>query len=787
MPPERDTRAKAGRGERDVGTGSASIPGVSSGNGGGDSAGPVVVAVGASAGGLDAFRRFLRALPDEPARARLALVLIQHLDPDHQSLMAELLAPHSPLPLTEIDGPSDLEAGRAYAIPPGCYLTVEDGRLVPVAPTERRGLRLPLDHFLEQIAASHGARSCAVVLTGTGSDGAAGVRAVKEAGGLVVAQDPEGAEHSGMPESVIETGCADLVLPIERIPEALLSWIEHPYVREAAADEPTEDEDENGDGSYLEILRTVQLRTGTDFRGYRRGTMYRRIHRRMGLHGLRDLERYAGMLEEDQAEVERLAKDLVISVTDFFRNPEAWRMVERNVLPELVSQGEGTLRFWVPGCATGEEAYSLAMLVNEAVAGSGRDVQVFATDVDRGAIDVARAGVYAASVVAAIPPARRDRYFRRVDGDRWQVQQALRDSVAFAQQNVLEDPPFSRLDMVSCRNLLIYFGEEAQVQLRELFHFALRPGGVLLLGSSEGIGRQQELFEPISKKWRLFRRLGGRPRHVRFPSRRARRDTDSRGETVPPATSEIARRLLVSAASPPAVVVDPSYSLLYLHGDLGPYLRLPTGDPKLQLPELLRPSLRGRVRAGLFKAFRDGEALELRTPRAELEEGESPVRVRIVPHEETELGPVAVVLFDPMETGEPWRPEGDGAPAAGEDLSVVAELEQELVATRQELRMTVEELEASNEELKASNEEVLSINEELQSANEELETSGEELRSLNQELSTVNAQLKAKLQELGETNADLANLLSSTRLAVVFLDQSLTVRRFTPPPSRSSG
>lgn len=758
----------------------------------------LVVGVGASAGGLGAFRQLLAAL-GQPAG--MAFLLVQHLDPTHGSALAELLAPSTPMEMVEAEDGAAVRAGVVYVIRPGTDLGVRGGRLVVTAPTARRGARHPIDHLFRSLAREYGPRAAGVVLSGAGSDGSAGVREIKAAGGLTVAQDPVTADQPGMPRSAAGTGAVDLVLPIPDIPAALLRFQSLPPSARAAAAAPPDSGEappppgeppvELDEQALAHLAASLGAHAHIDLRLYKPGTVKRRVVRRMTLVGDTDVGAYLRRLRDDDAERHALFRDLLIGVTDFFRDPEAFDALRAAVIEPLVreaSEGD-TLRAWVPGCATGEEAYSIAIEILEAAAGAGKRLalQVFATDVDQEALAAARLGLYSASIAERVPAHRLQRYFLSFDEQGYQVRPALRDVVSFAAHDLTKDPPFSRMHLVSCRNVLIYLRAAAQEHALELFHFALLPGGALFLGSSESTGPRRQLFATLSKEWRVYRKVGvsrplvvprggyraGALREDDPPGPRSQPAEPERGARRAPAIGDLARRVVLAARVPPTVVVAESGAVLFMHGELRPYLRFPDGEPRFDVSALLSPDLSTRTRAALYKCRRDRVTVVAYSSMNPLRPG----RTKITASPGFELGDGAVILSFEEVDGAPAAAPSPDTPAQD---ALIAQLEKELQATREDLRNTVEELETSNEELRSANEESLSMNEELQSANEELEATSEELRSLNEELTTVNAQLREKVEQLEQAHDDLSNFFASTRIATLFLDEKCCIERFTP-------
>lgn len=746
--------------------------------------GPPVAGIGASAGGLDAFKKFLAAMP---ADSGIALVLVPHLDPAHESLMVELLARHTIMPVVEAKNDMPVEANHVYIIPPNKYMTIHGGVLRLTGPVERNTSQTSIDLFLRSLADDQQERSVCIILSGTGSHGTLGLKAVKEVGGMAMVQDPATAEYERMPQSAVATGLADYVLPPEQMPDALVKFVRHVYVNGGTHIDAAPE----GADHLTQVLALLQTRSKFDFRAYRKKMLTRRIERRMGLNQLDSIPEYLAFLRGQPEELKQLVKDLFISVTSFFRDAEAFQQLASQVIAPLVEskEADAVIRVWVPGCAIGEEPYSIAMLLLEQLAAAHKScrVQIFATDVDEDALAVARKGLYPESIAADVSPERLAHFFAKVDEHSYQINNQVRETVTFAAQNLISDAPFTKLDLISCRNLLIYLEPDVQQKVVTLFHFALNEGGFLFLGSSETIGRQTDLFESLSKKWRMFRRIGpARLEQVAFPivattgvHGTARRPAQAAG--VPPTDfGGVTQRLLLEHFAPATVLINRKYEILYYFGPCVQYLELPTGQPTHDLSLMAREGLRTKLRSAVHRAIREGVSVVQSGVQVKRNGSHYPVRVSVWPLQAPKAaeGLLLITFEDEALSARPPSPQGpEGEPG---DESALRQLEHELKATREDLQSTIEELESSNEELKASNEEVMSMNEELQSANEELETSKEELQSLNEELTTVNSQLHEKIQELETANNDMANLFNCTEIATVFLDRGFRIRRFTP-------
>jgi two-component system, chemotaxis family, CheB/CheR fusion protein len=738
-------------------------------------AGPIIIAVGASAGGIQALQAFFRQIPD---RTGAAFVVVVHLDPEHRSELPRILAGCTLMPVVQVEANQKIQADHVYVIPPDRRLQLVDHEISAVQFDEPRGQRAPIDLFFRSIAEGLG-DGFAVILSGAGSDGAIGARAIKGSGGMILVQEPNEAEYSSMPRSAIATGVADFVLPVRDLADRLPELIR--IKRSIAASEDGSVDEEQ----LRRILAHLRVRTGHDFSKYKRSTVMRRIARRMQVTRTEDLRAYYDTLRDTPEEAQALLGDLLISVTTFFRDQGAFEAIKSQVIPLLFEAGDPNeaIRVWVPGCATGEEAYSVAMLLLEEGPRS-QSLQVFGSDLDSRALAFAREGRYPASIEEDVNESRLRRFFNR-EGDGYRVRQELRDVVLFSVHDLLKDPPFSRVDLISCRNVLIYLDRELQEQVCGTFHYALKPGGFLLLGASETAENPPGLFRSLDRNARIYQTTaqpGDRPRLLpRLLGQVGVRDYAGRaGRAVSPSTalSEAAlHRRLIEKVAPPSVLVDEAHRLVHLSETAGRYI-LPSGGPLSgDVVDLVRPELRFELRSALHRVFEENES-SLSLPILVGFNG-SPNRVHLLvkPGERTDVAEPqhALVMFIEGEVV-PERPLHPDRPGNDE---IVGRLTQELELTQARLRTVREESESANEELRAANEELQSVNEEYRSTSEELETSKEELQSINEELQTVNSELKLKLETISRAHSDLQNLMAATDIGTLFLDSGLRIKRFT--------
>lgn len=745
----------------------------------------LVVGIGASAGGLDACKTLLSGLP---AGKGMACVLIQHLDPNHDSMLVDLLVGHTSMTVRQATDGMPLERDHLYVIPPGRYLSVSHGALRLSLPQASRGARLPFDFLLHSLAEEYGPHAIGVILSGTGSDGSLGLKAVKEKNGFVIAQDPDEADFDGMPRSAIMTGAVDLVLPVAKIPDSLVEYGRR--MANAGAENGSKSNDlkpqDKASVGLAEIVEFLRLNTAYDFTLYKEGTLQRRIQRRMALAAVAsdDMEGYLDVLRNDNRERDLLANDLFIHTTSFFRDAKVFDLLAEKIVPDLVRSHttDQPIRIWVAGCSTGEETYSLAMIFLEQITALKRNVklQILASDVDSEAVARAREGRYPTTIETEVSAERLARFFTKED-QYYSVVPELRQTVVFAVQDVLADPPFSRLDLISCRNLLIYLRPEAQVKVLSIFHFALREDGVLLLGNAETVGNLGGHFELISKPARLYRHIGrSRPGElgflipntgVRLPARLGQSQAPMRQTAL----ADLCRRLVIEAYAPAAVLINRKHECLYFLGPTDRYLRVAPGLPTHDLFALAPPTIQTKLMAAIQRAWRENARIVVAGARGKHTADARPFDIVVQPVPNQGDGLLLIYFVD-----EPKQEQKRTLPITEADVPRIAELEQELEATRAELQGAIRSLEISRSEQTAINEEALSVNEEFQSTNEELLTSKEELQSLNEELTALNTQLQETLELQRTTSNDLQNVLYSTDVATLFLDLDLNIRFFTP-------
>ena len=760
-----------------------------------------IVGIGASAGGLAAFESFFSGMPIDTDPG-MAFILVQHLDPDHKSILTDLIKRYTRMQVFEVEDGMVVHPNCTYIVPPGRDMAFLGGALQLLEPSSPRGLRMPIDFFFRSLAQDQHEKAICIVLSGTGSDGTLGARAIKSEGGMVMAQRPDTTEHDGMPRSVIATGLVDYELPPVEMSAQLISYAAHAFGK---LPRRTESPPSN-ENALKKIFILLRSQTGHDFSLYKPSTVIRRIERRMALHQIETIDCYVKHAQRTPTEVNALFRDLLIGVTSFFRDPQAFKALEEKVVARILAAkpAGGTIRIWSPGCATGEEAYSLAILFAEHQDSFGQQckIQVFATDIDSQAITQARSGLYSSSVVADLAPDRLSRFFSaEAEGSAYRIHKNIRDMLVFSEQDVIRDPPFSKLDLISCRNLLIYMGPDLQKKLIPLFYYALNPGGFLFLGTSETVGDFGHLFAVQDRKMKIFQRkdtLQGASRvglgsflppltamdTAPLPRAAASRMIDQ-GRTP---LREVTEHALLQQLVPAGALINSNGDILYIHGRTGMYLEPAEGEVGVyNILKMAREGLRHELELALHKVALGTEVIRCPGLRVKTNGTYTVVNLTVrqvaVDPAAIPSGPLYLVLLEEDTAGE-QHPSPQSELVMPIERSADADAELRVAALQQELRAKEEYLQTTNEELKSSNEEMQSINEELQSTNEELETSKEELQSVNEELATVNAELQSKVSDLTRANNDMNNLLAGTGIGTIFVDHGLRILRFTPAATK---
>jgi len=745
-----------------------------------------IIGMGASAGGLEAFEQFFRHVPEN---CGMAFVLVQHLDPNHESILGQILQRTTSLPVLEAQDQMQVAPNNIYVIPPNRDMEIFNGKLQINMPSEPRSQRLPIDTFMRSLAEERGEGAIGVLLSGTGTDGTLGLRTILGAGGISLVQAPETAKFNGMPYSAIHAGYATQVLPADEMPKALMGDLHHLIVQQ------TTPSPLNLSG-IARILMMLRSASGHDFSQYKKTTITRRIERRMSIHNIEDAEVYVRFLKEHPSEVQLLFKELLINVTSFFRDPDVFVVLKQSVLPELLANkpDDYVFRVWVAGCATGEEAYSIAILLRELMDENHKEfrTQIYATDLDDDAIAVARAGLYLANIAQDISPERLRRFFIKEEAG-LRVKKEIREMVVFAVQNVIKDPPFTKLDLLSCRNLMIYLEPVLQNKLIPAFHYSLKPDGVLLVSPSESIGNHTKLFEPINRKWKLYRAThtttfsskllqSGLPWATagvsRVPEVIAKKPREAN-------FSELARRMLLQLYAPASVVTDLQGNILYVHGETGRYLRPAPGQATLNVIEMAREGLQIELRAAIHTVVSDGLPVINKELSVKTNGDFSTVSFSLRKQTNPDASDGILLLsFQDIAIAESNKSKPRLRTTESSAQLRINALENELANIKETLQSTIEAQQVSNEEMLSSNEEMQSTNEEMQSTNEELETSKEELQSVNEELITVNAELQSKIEQLSDMQNDMKNLLDNVSVGIIFLDQHMHIRRFTREATR---
>src|SRR5437870_1923616 len=750
-----------------------------------------IVGIGASAGGLEAFSELLAHLSGDAA---MAFVLVQHLDPKYPSILSEILSRTTRMPVVEVKNGMSVELGHVYVMPPNTRMTIVAGVLNLTPRSDDRGPHMPIDHFLRSLAQDLKSRAIGVILSGSASDGALGLKAIKAEGGITFAEAPQSAKFDGMPRSAMAAGAVDFVLPPKAIAQELIRIGRHPYLSETSVAPPSEPL-ADGPETLAQIFGMLRIKNDLYFTTNQQTTIRRRIARRMLIHGVGTLDAYRRYLEEHPSQVQALSHDLLVNVTRFFRDADAFRILQRSIFPSIIKQrpADAPIRIWAPGCATGEEAYSLAIELLECLGDEAAAVpiQLFGTDVSETSIATARAGVYPENIELDVPAARLRRFFVKLDGQ-YQVRKAVRELCVFAKHNVATDPPFSKMDLIVCRNVLIYLEAELQRRMSSIFHYALKTPGFLMLGVSETVGPLSDLFSVVDKKYKVYAKrptarrfdlgLGSLDRVIaRKGTSRAARSADEAGRSRSDLLQEV-DRLLLSKYAPAGVLVNEAAEILQFRGHTSPYLEPAPGQASLNLLKMAREGLLMELRVAIDKARKQNAPVRRERLSIKQDGRMAQVTLQVIPMS----GPARVrnylVLFERVPPSMPGSttPSATLRPKRTATARQIENLRQELTATKEFLQSIIQEREAANEELQAANEELQSSNEELQSTNEELETAKEELQSVNEELTTVNEELQQRNAELSQVNNDLNNLFAGISIPIIMLGGDGRIRRFTP-------
>ena len=757
-----------------------------------------IVGIGASAGGLAAFEAFFSVMPTDGGPG-MAFVLVQHLAPDHNSILSQLVGRYTKMRVFEVEQGMVVAPGCAYIIPPNRDMTLLNGTLRLTEPSAPRGHRLPIDSFFRSLAMDQHERAIGIVLSGTGSDGTQGIRAIKGEGGMVMVQDPDSTEYDGMPRSAIATGLVDYELLPAEMPPQLIAYVSHAF---GTTGQVTATAEAKAKGTLKAIFAFLRTQTGHDFSRYKSNTIQRRIERRMAVHQIETVDRYAAFLQKNTGEVGALFREMMIGVTSFFRDPDCFALLSEKVLPDIIKRKSAgdTIRVWCAGCSTGEEAYSIAILLRECLDAANKScgVQIFATDIDSRAIAVARAGTYPSGIVVDVSPERlAGRFVLQADGESYRVEKSIRDTLVISEQDIIRDPPVSRLDMISCRNVLIYMGGELQRKIIPIFHYALSPSGILFLGTSETVGEHRELFDAVDRKSKIFSRKEHaiQRHHPIRPSNGSRvitsgatppGESDDAAQALDLGLREVTEQALLRQVASAGALVTSHGDILYLHGRTGLYLEPAPGESGVNnILKMARDGLRHDLTMALHRASSVRAPVVCRGLHVQSNGSSTMIDLTVAALTEGAGAAADVPLFLVVMT--PAQPTLAGTSSqspveefAPDENEQVALLQKELQEKEEYLRSAIEELETTNEELKSSNEEMQSVNEELQSTNEELETSKEEMQSINEELATVNAELQANVSDLSRANNDMNNLLSGTGVGTIFVDHQLHILRFTP-------
>ncbi|MFT5088815.1 MAG: two-component system CheB/CheR fusion protein [Candidatus Latescibacterota bacterium] len=743
-----------------------------------------IVGIGASAGGLEAFESFFDAMPTDSG---MAFVLVAHLDPTHISLLPELLQKHTEMQIFQVADGMSVQPNTVHIIPPNKDLTLFNDQLQLTDLKHPRGKNLPINSFFSSLAQDQGSNAACIILSGTGTDGTLGLREIKRAGGLIIVQSEESASYNGMPNSAIATNLADFVLAPHQMPAELIRYMlsapQTSFIPREAIETPTK--------VLQQIFALLRSRTSHDFSLYKENTIARRIERRIRVHQFEDIDTYLHYLEKSEHEIGALFKELLIGVTSFFRDPQAFVGLKATLLHQLKDKpADYTFRVWIPGCSTGEEAYTIAILLQECMneLKGGFTIQIFGTDIDNEAIDTARRGFYPLSIEKNVEAKHLQHFFTKKE-DGYQVQKSIRDMLVFAPQNVIGDPPFTKLDLISCRNLLIYFNSELQQIILPIFHYSLKPNAILFIGSSETVGHTANLYNIVDKKWKIYTRTPQAPKIYKkptfpaFPGMGHEMDTNLNKpeELTDDSAIQLVESILHQSNTPPCAVVDTENNILYIHGRIGRFLEPAIGKTNANILEMARPGLKKGLTSALHEVHHNRRGTERKGLRIEQDNGHVQIDLNIKPlSNQRGLKDLYMVVF--IEVDAAKKPVSSSSTSDKKKTlnTSIEGIELELQTSKSNLQTTTEEFETITEELKSTNEELQSTNEELQSTNEELETSKEELQSLNEESITVNTELESRVEELVHANNDMKNLLDSTQIATLFLDIDLCIHRFTP-------
>ncbi len=745
-----------------------------------------IVGMGASAGGLEAIENFFSNMLHDSG---MAFVIVMHFDPTAKSVMADILKGYTKMEVFQVEDGMKVEPNRVYIIPPNRDMAILHRTLHLYEPVVSKGIRHPIDFFFRSLADDLKENAISIILSGTGTEGTLGLKAIKGEGGMVMVQSMESAAYDGMPRSAIATGLVDYILPPEKMPEQLVSYVNQFYAKKITKPEIILTEQIV---NYLKkIIILIRNQTGVDFSQYKQSTLIRRIERRMSLHQIKNISDYVRYLQENQPEIQILHKEFLIGVTSFFRDSASFGVLKEKILPEILKDKthDQPVRIWVPACSTGEEAYSVAIVIKEYMdeVKSNFQAQIFATDIDRDAVETGRLGVYSSNITVDVSSERLNRFFIK-NPDTYSLKKEIREMVIFAPQNVTADPPFLRLDLISCRNLMIYLVPESQKKLLLLFHYSLNPGGYLFLGSSETIGDFTELYAVVDKKWKIYKRIGERA-HLPLMAEHA---PIAPWVEIPKAGEIKARainigikieKMLLDTYTPPCVIINEKGDILYIHGRTGKYLEPAPGNVHFNVVDMAREGLRTELNIAIHRVVTQKKDVIFQNLNVKTNGAFQTIDLTVKPVKEPTMQGLIMVTFGDVPSTRPSRPV-KSTYRSKQAKEHIAELENELKSTKENLQATIEELQASNEELKSANEELMSANEELQSTNEELNASKEELQSLNEELVTLNSEHQAKIEEQSKTVSDLNNVIASTEIATLFLDNDLRIRDYTPATTK---